>query len=89
MDKFQPLNEDDIGLVNQGVNINTRWQTGEPITRENAGERLHTRMERETLFRLPKTGAILFTIRTYIKPLGRFANKPEKVIHTPMESTLR
>lgn len=41
------------------------------VTPENAGERLFARCERQTLRRLPQTGAILFTIGVYVEPLGR------------------
>lgn len=70
--------EEDIEQVNAGVSLNIKWQS-EPITAQNAGDRLLTRMERETLSRLPKTGAILFTIRTHMKPLSRFQKMPCKV----------
>jgi dimethylamine monooxygenase subunit A len=40
-----------------------------PITATTAGERLWLRVERQTLRRLPSTGAILFTIRTHITRL--------------------
>ena len=40
------------------------------VTPENAGENLFVRSERQTLRRLPETGAILFTIGTYVEPLG-------------------
>ncbi len=40
------------------------------VTAENAGEALFVRSERQTLRRLPKTGAILFTIGIYVEPLG-------------------
>ena len=46
------------------------------ITPENAGETLYTRCERETLMRFPKTNAILFTIRTYLRPLAWYAARP-------------
>ncbi len=36
----------------------------------NAGERLFVRSERQSLRRLPQTGAILFTIGIYVAPLG-------------------
>lgn len=52
----------------------------EPITIQNAGERLQTRCERETLSRFPKTRAILFTIRTHMHKLDTFEDKPHKVI---------
>lgn len=36
----------------------------------NAGERLYLRVERQTLTKLPDSGAVLFTIRTHIRPLS-------------------
>ncbi len=54
----------------------------EPITPQNAGERLQTRCERETLSRFPKTRAILFTIRTHMRKLDTFEGRPDKVIIT-------
>ncbi|NQX96203.1 MAG: DUF3445 domain-containing protein, partial [Erythrobacter sp.] len=54
-----------------------RWiAQGEPqaqfahVTAENAGETLWVRSERQTLRRLPETGAILFTIGVYVAPLA-------------------
>jgi hypothetical protein len=41
------------------------------VTADNAGETLFVRSERQTLRRLPKTGAILFTIGIYVEPLGQ------------------
>lgn len=40
---------------------------------DNAGDRLVIRVERQTLRRLPATGAILFTIKTHIDPLAALA----------------
>ncbi|MEL6528864.1 MAG: DUF3445 domain-containing protein [Pseudomonadota bacterium] len=40
------------------------------VTALNAGETLFVRSERQTLRRLPQTGAILFTIGVYVAPLG-------------------
>lgn len=42
---------------------------------ENAGETLFVRSERQTLRRLPETGAILFTIGVYVAPLGSLSNE--------------
>ncbi|KAK9837548.1 hypothetical protein WJX84_001345 [Apatococcus fuscideae] len=53
------------------------WHEG-PVTAENAGERLIIRSERETLTRLPKTHAILSTIRTYRRPLSELQADPEQ-----------
>ena len=54
-----------------------RWiAQGEPhaqfahVSAENAGETLYVRSERQTLRRLPETGAILFTIGVYVEPLA-------------------
>lgn len=46
------------------------------ITADNAGTRLWIRSERQTLRKLPKTRDVLFTIRTYIKPLSVLENLP-------------
>ena len=46
------------------------------VTAENAGQTLYTRCERETLMRFPETKAILFTIRTYVRPLAWYAARP-------------
>ena len=53
-----------------------RWVAEPPaqafayVTPDNAGETLFVRSERQTLRRLPETGAILFTIGIYVSPLG-------------------
>jgi hypothetical protein len=41
------------------------------VTPENAGEKLFFRVERQTLRLLPRSGDILFTIRTYVRALAR------------------
>ena len=57
-----------------------RWVAGPPdeafahVTPENAGNTLFVRSERQTLRRLPKTGAILFTIGIYIEPLAKLSH---------------
>jgi dimethylamine monooxygenase subunit A len=57
-----------------------RWLADKPpqeafahVTPENAGEALFVRSERQTLRRLPRTGAILFTIGIYVEPLGQLS----------------
>lgn len=40
------------------------------VTPDNAGETLFVRSERQTLRRLPQTGAILFTIGIFVEPLA-------------------
>jgi hypothetical protein len=46
------------------------------LTPANAGERLHLRVERQTLRRLPATGVVLFTIHTIMAPLAAIAAAP-------------
>ena len=41
------------------------------VTAENAGETLFLRVERQTLRRLPESGAVLFGIRVHVYPLDR------------------
>ena len=57
-----------------------RWIADKPpqeafahVTPDNAGETLFVRSERQTLRRLPETGAILFTIGIYVEPLGKLS----------------
>jgi hypothetical protein len=45
------------------------------ITAQNAGEFLWLRTERQTLRRLPLSGDILFTIRTYVRPLRDYVGE--------------
>lgn len=44
------------------------------VTTQNAGETLFVRCERETLRRLPETGAIVFTIGINLAPLGALSD---------------
>lgn len=46
---------------------------GDPAT----GDHLHLRVERETIRRFARTGAVLFTIRTYIRPLRHLVERPD------------
>jgi dimethylamine monooxygenase subunit A len=57
-----------------------RWLADKPpaeafahVTPENAGETLFVRSERQTLRRLPQTGAILFGIGIYVEALGNLS----------------
>jgi len=54
-----------------------REQTNSAITSDNAGEGLYLRVERQTLRRLPQSGAILFGIRVHSYPLARAITTPE------------
>jgi Protein of unknown function (DUF3445) len=42
-------------------------------------EDIRIRHERQTLRRLPRTGAILFLVRTYIKPLTELRDEPDSL----------
>ncbi len=52
-----------------------KWRTGvDPsVTRSNAGDRLFLRVERQTLRRLPVSGAVLFGIRVHVYALASVA----------------
>jgi hypothetical protein len=47
-----------------------------PATAANCGEVCYFRTERQTLARLPRTGAVLFAVHTYRTPLGSLASEP-------------
>jgi hypothetical protein len=61
---FQPVRRQDL-------------DTDEAVTAANAGDRLFIRCERQTLRRLPSTGWILFTIKTYVDPIASLATRPD------------
>ena len=44
-----------------------------------AAEALHVRVERQTLRRLPRTGAVVFTIRVWLDPLSAVAADPARL----------
>lgn len=49
----------------------SEWgQARKQVTKENAGELVHLRVEVQKLFRLPKSNGILFTIHSHMLPLG-------------------
>jgi hypothetical protein len=50
----------------------------EHVDAGNAGETLFVRVERQTLSRLPETGAILFTVHTRLRPLQVVARDPQR-----------
>lgn len=54
------------------------WRSGvnPAITAENAGDTLYLRTERQTLRRLPHSGAVLFGIRVHVYPLGQVIATP-------------
>jgi len=46
------------------------------VTPENAGDKVHLRVELQTLFRLPRSNAMLFGIRCYLASLAELATYP-------------
>jgi hypothetical protein len=46
---------------------------------EDAGVRLFLRIERQTVRRLPRTGAVLFTIRVWTESLAEMATRPDRL----------
>jgi len=48
------------------------------VTADNAGDRVWLRVERQTLRRLPATGAIAFGIRVHQRPLSTLAARPDE-----------
>lgn len=71
-----------------------RWVAEPPerafahVTAENAGETLFVRSERQTLRRLPQTGAILFTIGIYISSLGELSQGNQHRLACAMASLI-
>lgn len=53
-----------------------RQERNPDIDADNAGDKVWLRVERQTLRRLPETGAIIFTIRIHRWPLRRLAAEP-------------
>ncbi|OJU09187.1 MAG: hypothetical protein BGN86_15640 [Caulobacterales bacterium 68-7] len=47
------------------------------IAPHEAADRLHLRIERQTLRRLPRTGGVLFTIRIWTHPLAALRDSPD------------
>ncbi|WP_435203833.1 heme-dependent oxidative N-demethylase family protein [Qipengyuania sp. 902] len=71
-----------------------RWVAEPPeqafahVTPENAGETLFVRSERQTLRRLPQTGAILFTIGIYIAPFGELSQSNQQRLAAAVASLI-
>jgi hypothetical protein len=49
------------------------------IDPDQAADALFTRVERQTLRRLPQTGGVVFTIRVWLTPLGELARDPDRL----------
>ena len=71
-----------------------RWVAEAPerafahVTPDNAGETLFVRSERQTLRRLPETGAILFTIGIYVSPFGRLSHRNQHRLASAVASLI-
>lgn len=50
------------------------------FVRRRTLRRLFVRCERQTLVKLPNTGAVQFTIRTYVRPLREYLGKPVETL---------
>lgn len=48
-----------------------------PVTIQNAGDRLFLRCERQVATRLPECGGVMFTFRTYLRPLKVLEERTE------------
>lgn len=67
--------------TNNWLDLSTRHseadqQSRQGITPENAGESCWLRVERQGLARLAISGAVLFTIHTYLSPIADLASNP-------------
>ncbi|WP_394727144.1 heme-dependent oxidative N-demethylase family protein [Altererythrobacter sp. GH1-8] len=70
-----------------------RWLADAPpheafahVTPDNAGETLFVRSERQTLRRLPETGAILFGIGVYVTPYGELSQANQAMLASAIEN---
>lgn len=59
------------------------------VTADNACDTLFIRSERQTLRRLPETGAILFTIGVYVARLGSLMQSNVSILAVAMETLLQ
>jgi hypothetical protein len=58
------------------------------VTPENVGDKVHLRVELQTLFRLPRSNAILFGVRCYLISMAELARVPKwrKRLHRVLKS---
>ncbi|CAH6723115.1 hypothetical protein CLIB1444_13S00694 [[Candida] jaroonii] len=64
---------------NKGHNRPNEEQISIPEEELDFDKQVHYRSERQVLTRLPKTEAIVFTIRTYLHPMSEIRNEGEEV----------
>ena len=58
-------------------NYNTWGSDRTEVTPDNVGEKVHLRVEVQTFFRLPRSNALLFPIRTYLISLNDLVTVPQ------------
>lgn len=58
-------------------NYNTWGVDRTAVTPDNVGEKVHLRVELQTFFRLPRSNALLFPIRTYLISLNDLVTNPD------------
>ena len=63
-----------VGDARIQVTCFTAWESAN--SRGLQVEEIHFRSERQTLRRLPRSGALMFTIRTYFEPMTTIAKEP-------------
>ena len=59
----------EVSKLFQPATSKSKIERSKTITKDNAGDKLFIRVERQTIRRLPKTQAIVFTIRVHVNPL--------------------
>jgi hypothetical protein len=69
----------------QGISAETDFAH---VTSDNAGEALFVRSERQTLRRLPETGAILFTIGIYVTAFAALSPANRAMLASAIENLL-
>jgi hypothetical protein len=76
--------------LNRAPAVANKWrQDVSTIDATNAGERCFLRLERQTLSRLPRTRAVLFTIHTYLAPLAAVIAEDAPARARRLAATLR
>jgi hypothetical protein len=68
----QSISEDMNDIVTTSVHI--AWATAN--SHALSIDEIHFRSERQTLRRLPRSKAVIFTVRTYFEPVTRIAQEP-------------
>ena len=67
------MGPEDAWDASRGTSSSPSWTTPKPVTDIS---QLYFRQERQTLRRLPKSGAVVWMVHTYIEPLAEVAREP-------------